>query len=201
VPTAEIFVVDDGSTDDTAGAGRLAGATVLRHPRNLGKGAALGTGIARALAGPAPVIVTLDADAQHPPGLIAALTAPIAAGEADLVLGARHRGGPMPLHRRLTNWLSARLVSRATGQAIADAQTGFRAFSRRVAFAVRPAERYYDFEAAFLFGVLMAGFRVRSVPIPTLYGGTPSHFRTWGDTWRVVRVYARHARPILVGER
>jgi len=64
---APVYVVDDGSTDGTGDVGRGTGATVLTHASNRGKGAALATGIAAALAGGADVVVTLDADGQHPP--------------------------------------------------------------------------------------------------------------------------------------
>jgi len=201
VPAAPIYVIDDGCTDGTGEGGRTQGATILRHDANLGKGAALASGITRALADGASVIVTLDADGQHAPELIPALVAPLADGRADLVLGARVRTRDMPLGRRFTNWLSAALASRVGDQAVPDAQTGFRAFSSRVAAVVRPTERYYDYETAFLLGALAAGFRVWSVPIPTIYHGAPSHFRPWADTWRLARVFARYGPRILAGGR
>jgi glycosyltransferase involved in cell wall biosynthesis len=201
VPAATVFVVDDGSTDGSAARGRERGAQVLVHVRNRGKGAALATGIDAALAQGAQVIVTLDADGQHAPEDIPRLLAPVAAGQADLVLGARARGGAMPLGRRATNWLSALLASRVGGTAVPDAQTGFRAMSRGAAAAVRPAEQRYDFEAAFLLAVLTRGLVVRSVPVPTVYTGAPSHFRSWGDTWRLAQVFTRYAREIIFGAR
>lgn len=201
VPGARVYVVDDGSTDGTADAGREAGVTLLTHPVNRGKGAALATGIARALADGADVVVTLDADEQHPPAFVPALVEPLGTGAADLVLGARARTNAMPIGRRLNNWLSAALAARVGGQPVADAQTGFRAFTRAVAEAVRPSETSYDYEAAFLLGALDRGFRVCSVPIPTIYNGAPSHFRHWRDTWRLARVFARYARRILLGRR
>jgi glycosyltransferase involved in cell wall biosynthesis len=196
---APVYLVDDGSTDGTGDGGRGMGATVLTHATNLGKGVALTTGIAAALAAGAKVIVTLDADGQHSPEQIPHLVAPIAEGRADLVLGARARSGPMPLERRLSNWLSARLATRIGGQVVSDAQTGFRAFTHEVAERVRPTDRRYEFETAFLLGALGAGFRVASVPIPTIYHGAGSHFRAWADTWRVARVFARYTRRILAG--
>ena len=174
---------------------------MLRHPRNLGKGAALATGIAAALQRGAEVIVTLDADGQHPPEEIPRLVTPVVAGEADLALGARARSAAMPLGRRCTNRLSAVLASRIGGVSVPDAQTGFRAMSRATALAVRPGERRYDFETAFLLGALTRGLRVRSVPVPTVYDGRPSHFRAWGDTWRLARVFTRYARVIILGAR
>jgi len=198
VPAAEIIVVDDGSADGTGEQGRGTGATLLTHPRNRGKGVSLRAGIARARAGDASVIVTIDADGQHPPEEIPRLLKPIADGAADLVLGARQRGAGMPLPRRFTNWLSATLASRIGGQRLSDAQTGFRAFTRQVAEGVQPAGDRYEYEANFLFDALRAGFRVVSVDVPTIYGAR-SHFRAWGDTWRMARAFARHARRIVAG--
>lgn len=198
-PEAALYVVDDGSPDGTGAAAAGAGARVVGHTRNRGKGAALATGIRRAVEDGADVVVTLDADRQHPPEEIPRLVAPVRDGDADLVLGARARAGPMPFGRRCSNWLSAALASRLARDSVADAQTGFRAFSRAVATAVQPGERRYDYETAFLLGALAAGFRVRSVPIPTIYDGAPSHFRPWGDTWRLARVFLRYRRAILHG--
>ena len=107
----------------------------------------------------------------------------------------------MPRGRRFTNWLSAVLASRLGGRAVPDAQTGFRAFSRRLAETIRPAERGYDYEAAFLLGALAARFRVHSVAVPTIYDGGPSYFRGWADSWQVARVFARFAHRILAGGR
>ena len=129
---------------------------VLVHPRNRGKGAALATGIGAALEGGAGVIVTLDADGQHPPEEIPRLVAPVARGDADLVLGARARSGAMPWGRRCANWLSAALAR---------------------------------------------GCPVCSVPVPTLYGGRPSHFGYWVDTWRLARIFTRYGREIIFGPR
>ena len=201
VPGATVYVVDDGSTDGTRDAGRETGATVLVHPRNRGKGAALTTGIAAALDGGAGVIITLDADGQHPPEEIPRLVAPVLGDEADLALGCRARTGAMPWRRRCTNWLSATLASRIGGVGVPDAQTGFRALSRRVAQAVRPGEQGYDFETAFLLAALVRGLRVRFVPVATIYEGRPSHFRPWADTWRQARVFTRYGRAIIFGAR
>ena len=201
VPGATVYVVDDGSTDGTGGEGRGAGATVLIHPRNRGKGAALATGISAALDGGAEVIVTLDADGQHAPEEIPRLAAPVLGDAADLALGARARSGAMPWGRRCTNWVSAALASRIGGVAVPDAQTGFRALTRRAAQAVRPQELGYDFETAFLLAALTRGLRVQFVAVSTVYHGRPSHFRHWADTWRQARVFTRYARAIIFGAR
>lgn len=194
VPGASVIVVDDGSSDGTGEQGRGTGALVVTHPSNRGKGVALRSGIARACDAGADVIVTLDADGQHPPGLIPRLLQPISDAQADLVLGARARSAAMPLGRRFTNWVSAALASRIGGQDVRDAQTGFRAFTRAVAERLKPAGDRYEYEANFLLDALRAGFRVTSVEVPTVYGPR-SHFRSWSDTWRMARAFARHMRP------
>lgn len=195
LPGTAIYVVDDGSRDGTGDVAAAAGAVVLRHDRNQGKGAALASGLERVLALGAEVIATLDADGQHPPQALPGLLAPVRRGDADLVLGARARTRVMPAGRRFTNWLSATCASRVGATPIPDAQTGFRAFSARLATALRPAlvrHLRYDYEAVFLLAALRAGYRVRSIEVPTVYDGAPSHFRPWGDSWRLARVFARY---------
>jgi glycosyltransferase involved in cell wall biosynthesis len=201
VADAIVYVVDDGSTDGTGAAAREQGAVVLLHRRRHGKGAALRSGIERALSDRAPIIVTIDADGQHAPEEIPRLVAPIRSSQADLVLGARARRGAMPLGRRCSNWLSAALASRVGGMTVPDAQTGFRAITWSVAEAIQPAEQGYDYETAFLLEALAQGLRVRSVRVPTLYQGQASHFRPWMDTWRQARVFTRYGRQIIFGAR
>ena len=193
LPDAKVIIVDDGSSDGTGDKGLGIRVVVVTHPRNRGKGAALRSGIARACTDGADAIVTIDADGQHPAREIPRLLQPISAGAADLVLGARARNGAMPASRRLTNWLSATLASRIGRQDIKDAQTGFRAFTAVLAARVQPAGDRYEFEANFLLEALRAGYRVTSVEVPTIYGA-PSHFRYFGDTWRMARAFARHMR-------
>ncbi|HWO89607.1 MAG TPA: glycosyltransferase family 2 protein [Gemmatimonadales bacterium] len=199
VPLGTVLVVDDGSDDDTAALALAAGAAVASHERNLGKGRALATGLAAAAAlDGMRWTVTLDADGQHPPEHIPDLLAPLVSGAADLVIGARARSGtPMPPARRFTNWLSSTLVSRGTGQAVPDSQSGFRAMTRAVVERIRPNGSRYEFETEFLFDAAAAGFRIRSQPVPTLYGSESSHFRSITDTMRIARTFVRHWREIL----
>ena len=182
---ARVLVVDDGSTDGTEHLARTAGARVVRLVVNQGKGAALRTGIARVLADGATHIATLDADGQHDPSALPRLFA--ALDDTDIVVGARARGGSaMPAHRRFTNHASSVALSRIAGVEISDAQSGFRAFRRDVAEGVHPAGDGYEFETEFLVLAARAGFRISSVPVPTIYGA-PSHFRLIRDGAKVVR--------------
>ena len=200
-PGATVLVVDDGSDDDTASRALAAGAAVASHERNEGKGRALATGLDAAMALEGMCFtVTMDADGQHPPEAIPALLGPLVSGRADLVVGARRRAaGVMPAGRRLTNWLSSTLVSRALGVNVPDSQSGFRAMTRAVAGAVRPGGRRYEFETEFLFQAAQRGFRIDAVEVPTVYGGGTSHFRYLTDTLRLTGVFLRHWRRILAG--
>jgi len=123
LPTAEIIVVDDGSTDDTAALARAAGARVISHPYSKGNGAAIKTG-ARAATG--DVIVFMDADGQHDPADIPALLARLDEGY-DMVVGARQAGSQASLGRGLANRLYNRLASYMTGHKVEDLTSGFRA--------------------------------------------------------------------------
>ena len=192
LPDAITIGIDDGSTDATGDVLSHACDLVISHPRNLGKGAALRRGFERALAAGASIIVTIDADGQHDPASAPALVA--ALGGADIVVGARARTrGVMPLGRRLTNGMSAAAISHCAGQAVPDAQSGFRAIRADVVRSVRPQGDRYEYETAFLILAARAGFRLASVQVPTLYGA-PSHFRLLHDAARVIRTIWRH-RP------
>lgn len=188
-PHSHVIVVDDGSTDRTSVYARSLCETVLRHDRNLGKGQALRTGIDAALNAGADLVVTLDADGQHPPALVPALVG--AAEGADVVIGARSRlGTSMPWQRRTTNALSSGMVSLLAGQRIADSQSGFRAYRRCVLEAVTARGDGYELETDLLVRAARAGFRIGSVPVPTVYG-SESHFHPVRDTARVVGTLVR----------
>lgn len=130
---ADVLVVDDGSRDATAAEAAKAGATVARHPFNLGVGVAMRTGFRHATRHGYDVLVQVDGDGQHPPAEAAPLIARVLAGGADIVVGSRFAGpGPPPYPvsamRRAAMRLLARRVSRRLGTSITDATSGLRAF-------------------------------------------------------------------------
>jgi len=130
----EVAVVDDGSRDATGALARAAGATVLRHPFNLGYGAGLQTGYKWALARGAPWVVQMDADGQHDPRDVARLLAPVARGECDLVIGSRFlepTGYAMGATRQLGRKVFV-AIARAFGSRVTDPTSGFQAMNRRV---------------------------------------------------------------------
>lgn len=164
----EVLVVDDASADDTAAVARDAGATVVEHERNRGYLAALRTGFE---AVETDVVVTLDADGEHDPEDVDRLLEPIAAGEADVVFGARE-DVPRPSERLLN-----RLATRALP--LTDTGTGFRALRTDLA-------KRLELDTACTCGTLaleaaLRGARVAEVPSPTRTVAKPR-----GIAWRHV---------------
>lgn len=191
LPDATVLVVDDGSSDETGARAREAGAIVLRHTLNEGKGAALQTGFDEAVRLGADAVLALDADGQHDPSWAPRLLAGLAA--ADLVVGSRlqSREG-MPRLRRVTNDVTSWWVSRLARTPIEDSQSGYRAIRAPVIRRVRPEARRFEYESEFLVAAARAGFRIGAVGIPTLYNAPGSHIRPVRDTVRFVRFVVRH---------
>lgn len=183
--------VDDGSVDRTGEVLRAHCDRAIAFPDNRGKGAALRAGFLEALAMGGEAVLTIDADGQHDPACAPRLVD--ALGDADLVIGSRVRAGTMPVRRRITNALSAAAARRLGGCSVADPQSGFRAMRASVLRAIRAVGDRYEYETDFLIRAARAGFRIASVPVPTIYG-PPSHFRELRDGLRVVATFCRHAR-------
>jgi glycosyltransferase involved in cell wall biosynthesis len=127
-PDAEIIVVDDGSTDETAHAAGEAGARVIRHPESLGNGAAVKSG-ARAARG--EILAFMDGDGQHDPREIGPLLEKLDQGY-DMAVGARDSGSHASIGRRIGNMVYNRLASRLSGHEIIDLTSGFRLVRARL---------------------------------------------------------------------
>jgi glycosyltransferase involved in cell wall biosynthesis len=192
VDRSDILIVDDGSTDDTLPIAQRCGVSVTSHGRNLGKGAALKTGFDAGISRGYDLILTLDADLQHPPEWIPLLARPILAGEADLVIGARSRQETsMSSVRRFSNALTSALISWRVGQKIPDSQSGFRAIRSGILKEIQLTTSRYETETELLIKAADRGFRIGHVPIPTIYAGETSSIRHVVDTCRFIRLFIK----------
>lgn len=167
-----VVVVDDGSTDRTAEIARKAGAEVIVHEENTGKGGALKTGFAAAVKMGADVIVTMDSDAQHNPSDIPKLAAPIIKGEVDMVNGSRYLYGNdknTPKYRRVGQAVLDKATNRSSGLKITDSQSGFRAFAASIVDIFRFNAIGMAIESEMLADAGKAGLRISEVEIGVRY--------------------------------
>jgi glycosyltransferase involved in cell wall biosynthesis len=167
-----VIVIDDGSSDRTAEIARKAGAEVVQHETNKGKGAALKTGFAAADGLGADIIVTMDSDGQHDPAEIPKLVDPIIKGEADMVNGSRYLNGldkNTPAYRRVGQNILDRATNLNSGLQITDSQSGFRAFSASTKDTFRFKAQGMAIESEMLADVGKSGLRIAEVEIGVRY--------------------------------
>ncbi|MHA1606896.1 MAG: glycosyltransferase family 2 protein [Candidatus Freyarchaeota archaeon] len=190
----EVIVVDDGSTDATFKKALAAGAIVIRHPRNMGKGAALKTGFSLALKRNADIIVSIDADGQHEPNEIPKLLKKLMHGSFDLVVGSRFLGSieGMPSLRILSNTITSRLLRLFFKLPITDSQSGYRAFKRKVIEVVTFSDPRFAAETEILIEAHRKGFKIGEVKIKTIYGEEKSKMRNVEDTIRWLKVLFKY---------
>lgn len=183
-----VLVVDDGSTDGSGEEAREAGAGVIRHAANCGKGAALKTGLAQCGKWDCDWIILLDADGQHDPDDIPRLLAGRDSG-ARLVIGNRMtQTGNMPFTHRVGNRLSSWILSRLCRQPLADSQCGFRLLHRSLLDVLKLTADRYEVDSEMLILAARAGHRIASVPVATIYADERSHIRPIGDMFRMIRL-------------
>lgn len=202
-----IFVVDDGSPQQYApifeAVTSCPHVTMIRRDVNGGQGAALKTGIHRAIRQHPDLlgVVTADADGQHAPPDILNVARALRSQPDAMVLGIRTFGRSVPLRSRIGNLLTRRLVRLASGVQVGDTQTGLRGWPLRCCGRNldNPATGF-EFNLSTLLENAVAGERIVEVPIQTIYepGNPTSHFRPVQDSVRIYRVLARHAARRLL---
>jgi glycosyltransferase involved in cell wall biosynthesis len=168
---AMVVVVDDGSTDDTGAVAHAAGAHVVRHPMNLGQGAALQTGIDYAAMIGAEYIVTFDADGQHAAHEILPMVEHLRATASDVVLGSRFLGQTvnMPRSKRVTLWLAVRFTRITSGLKLTDTHNGFRVFGRSAAQRVRIRQNRMAHASEILDQIADLKLRYSEFPVTITY--------------------------------
>lgn len=164
----DVLVVDDGSRDATGEVAKAAGALVIRHPFNLGVGAAIGTGIAFARGRGYEAVIQIDADGQHDASSAGVLLSPVVNGSADLVVGSRFASGyEVSGTRAIGMRLLSKVVSRRVGVVITDTTSGFRAFGPKAidVFADDYPTEYLSDTVEALLDAHDAGLRIEERPV------------------------------------
>lgn len=198
-----VLVVDDGSEDATAQIAGEAGAEVLSHETNQGKGAALDTGFDHALQAGARAVVTLDADGQHDPREIPKFLAVHRAQGADLIIGRRNFS-EMPFPRGHTNPFGSWLLSWVVGEKIYDNQSGYRLYDRTLLSLLEKKTVGFEFEVEVIGVALINDLQIAWVGISTIYHtDTRSYFHPVTDSLRFLKTVWRARnwrRPSPTGE-
>lgn len=186
--TDGVIVVDDGSTDNTYLEAQKAGATVVRHHKNMGKGVALKTGFEKALEMGADIVVVLDADGQHNPEEIPKLLKTMRREDSDVVVGSRFLGDikGMPRIRILSNTLTTKILRLYFGLPITDSQSGYRAYKRHLLENIEFSATRFSAETEILVDAKRKGFKISETKIQTIYGEEKSKMRIFEDTLRWV---------------
>ena len=193
VHVSDVIVIDDCSNDETSAEAASAGATVIRHPHNMGKGSGLKTGFAAAAKLGFAAAVTLDGDGQHDTTEIPAFLEEYDRGNSDLILGNRMDDTrDMPLIRRQTNRFTSWAISRMVGVPLKDTQCGFRLIRLDFWKAVRLDSCRFDLESEILIRACRSGARINQVRVRTIYFGTDkSKINPFTDTMRFFRLLWR----------
>lgn len=165
-----VVAVDDGSRDDTAAALAASPCVLLKHRVNLGKAAALKTGLLASLRLSPDALVLLDADGQHRPEDIPVVLAPLRGNQADMVVAVRALDRSMPAVRRFGNWMLARVARALFAATVPDIQSGFRAFRATAVSQLLWTSSGYAADAELTCRAAWMGLRVLTVSIPTVYG-------------------------------
>lgn len=188
-----VVVVDDGSRDSTSDEAKSAGAIVIKHEHNKGKGVALGTGLRYALDSGFDMAITMDADGQHLPEEIPIFLEAYQRTCAHVIIGNRmNNPAAMPLIRRLTNRFMSKLLSRMMKQKIPDTQCGFRLFLKETIPVVLQVEASrFSAESEVLLRLSHNGFSLVSVPISVIYRDEKSKIRPIADTIRFFKMLSR----------
>lgn len=183
-----VLVIDDGSTDRTSDVARDAGATVLRHDVNRGKGGALKRGFAWALENGFDGVITLDADGQHLPSEIPKFLAAREETGGDLIIGGRsHLFAQMLPRRRMANRFSAWCIAKTSGARVTDSQSGFRFYSAALLRSIQLRTDGFDLESEVIVRAGRRGLKIVTIPIELGFvdGLSTSHYKPLKDTLRI----------------
>ena len=166
----EVIVVDDGSTDSTSSVASLAGATVIRHDKNKGKGAAIQSILAEARKKNPDILILLDADFQHDPDEIPILIRPIISDGFDLAIGSREQQrGKIPRYRRIGQRVLSYFSRILSKEKVIDSECGYRALSARAIAELKLRQKGFAIETEMIAAATEKGLKITEVPISAIY--------------------------------
>ncbi len=189
-----VYVVDDGSQDDTEAKALAEGAIVIRNPKNLGKGGALKEGFKRVVSDGFDTVLIMDGDDQHDVTDIAHLIKRMRETHADMIVGNRMTDtSRMPLIRIAVNRFMSWLISVISGQYVPDTQCGFRLIKTTMLRKITIESNNYEIESEMIVKAARAGFTIDSTNIKTVYQNEVSRINPVIDSLRFIRLMLKLA--------
>ena len=198
----QVIVCDDGSSDMTETIASSLGALVVKHETNLGYGSAIKTIFNEAKKIDGDILVTFDADGQHQISEIDTMLTPILENKADIVIGSRFLGETknLPKYRKIGIKTITGLTNVMTGSKITDAQSGFRAYSKKVLKEISPTESGMGISTEILIKASKKEMRIVEIPITISYEGNKHSQEPISHGTSVVMSTIKHVaieRPLL----
>ena len=198
VDPQNIWVIDDGSTDETRSVANKAGVNILVHDQNCGKGAALRTGIHTIHNLGYEFFITIDGDEQHAPDRIPHFIKKQQEINSDIILGCRRLSlDVMPWDRILSNRISSFIISLVCRVWVPDSQCGYRLFRTKIFDTIELTTSHYETETEILFKTLCKPWKVSFCEIPTLYNSKISYINRFFDSLRFCKLLLRKLLGLL----
>ena len=181
----DVIVIDDGSVDETGVIAQEKGAIVIRHEEKEGKGSSLREGFQYAKEHDYEAVITMDGDGQHDVGGIDRFLIEARKNKISVIVGNRMANSEgMPFIRYCTNYFMSRLISLACGESIVDTQCGYRYIHCDILKTLDLTSRDFEIETEILMKACQKGFKVRNVPVKTIYRNEESKINPFKDTIR-----------------
>ena len=187
-----VYMVDDGSTDETYSIAVAEGAVVVRHKENIGKGASLREGFKHILKNGFDAVLVMDGDNQHEIDSIDGFIRKMEETGADIVIGNRMSdAASMPIVRNFTNRFMSWLISKICGMRVPDTQCGFRLIKTHALKKIRLESSNFEIESEIILKASRLGFKIESVPIKAVYQDERSRINPVIDTVRFMFFIAK----------
>lgn len=184
-----ILIIDDGSDIPIIYSNKFFDTIIIRHENNMGKGIALMTGIKWANKKKYSHVITIDSDLQHSPEYIKQFIS--IDHNSDIVIGYREFSNNMPYHRRLSNYITSKLLSIRTGIEVKDSQSGYRRYKIDPILNHKYIEKGFQFESEILIKLLINGASINYIRISTIYNDQHSSINNISDTLKFIKLYFR----------